>query len=173
MANYYALVSTHKANERDSFYVDTQLRDLKLSIGWGKINPISKSQPEIKKIIEDFYPDYKGTVNPDNGAKSLTSFINLKPGDVVFVRGNAKIIDVVVITGKAFFDKTGHYPNVDYYLKISFVPLFSDKQTIIKTSDIPKAIYNEVLYEGGRPIVIRELSEDTARQLIKAMAKIL
>lgn len=168
MANYYTLVSTYKESERDSFYVDTQLRDLKLSIGWGDINPINKSQPEIKRIIEDFYPDLKGTVNPDNGAKSLTLFNNLKPGDVVFIRGVAKIIDVVIITGQAFFDKTGHYPD-DYYLKISFIPLFSNKQTIIKTEDIPIEIYDEVIYEGGRSLVIRSLSEDTARALLKDM----
>jgi hypothetical protein len=168
MANYYVLVSTHKENERDSYYVDTQLRDLKLSIGWGDINPINKSQPEIKRIIEDFYPDFKGTVNPDNGAKSLSIFTNLKPGDIVFIRGIAKIIDVVVITDQAFFDKIGHYPD-DYYLKISFIPLFSNKQSIIKTANIPSTIYDEVLYEGGRSLVIRELSEDTARQLLKAM----
>lgn len=171
MANYYAFVSTHNENERDSFYVNTQLKDLKLSIGWGNINPINKSHQEIKKIIEDFYPGFKGTVNPHNGATSLTLFTNLKPGDIVFVRGIAKIIDVVIITGKTFFDKTGHYPDDDYFLKISFIPLFTDKQTIIKTADIPESIYDEVLYEGGKNIVIRELSEDTARQLIKALAK--
>ena len=170
MANYYALVSTHKENDRDSFYVDKQLKELELSIGWGEINPINKSQAEIKKIIEDFYPEKEGTVNPDNGAKSLTLFTNLKPGDIIFVRGIAKIIDVVIITGIAFFDKIGHYPK-NYYLKISFIPLFSDKQTIIKTADIPKSIYDEVLYEGGRSIVIRELSENTSRELLKAMAK--
>jgi hypothetical protein len=168
MANYYALVSTHKENERDSFYIDSQLHDLKLSIGWGDINPINKSQPEIKKIIEDFYPDLKGTVNPDNGAKSLTLFNNLKPGDIVFVRGTAKIVDVVIITGKPFFDKKGHYTD-DYYLKISFIPLFTNRQSIIETANIPDSIYSEVLYEGGRSLVVRELSEDTARQLLKAL----
>jgi len=168
MANYYTLVSTYKEIERDSFYLDTQLRDLKLSIGWGDINPINKSQPEIKKIIEDFYPDLKGTVNPDNGAKSLSLFTNLRPGDIVFIRGIKKIIDVVVITSHAFFDKTGHYPD-DYYLKISFVPLFSNKQTTIKTEDIPVDIYDEVLYEGGRSLVIRSLSEDIAKPLLKAI----
>ena len=169
MTNYYAFVTTHVENERDSFYVNVQLPEQKLSIGWGNINPINKSQPEIKKIIEEFYPDYVGTVNPDNGSKSLNIFTNLKPGDIVFVRGLAKIIDVVVITGNAYFDKIGHYKE-DYYLKIPFSPLFSDKQTIIKTGDIPPLIYTEVLREGGRTIVIRELSQDTARQLLKAMA---
>lgn len=169
MSNYYALVSTHKAEDRDSFYENTQLKTLNLSIGWGEINPINKSQAEIKKIIEEFYPDFKGTVNPDNGAKSLTLFNNLKPGDIIFVRGSAKIIDVIIITGNAYFDKTGHYKN-DYFLKIPFTPLFSDKQTKIRTEDIPSSIYNEVLYEGGRSIVIRELTSEIARQLLKAMS---
>jgi hypothetical protein len=168
MANYYVLISTHKETERDSFYVDTQLRDLKLSIGWGDINPINKSQPEIKRIIEEFYPDYKGTVNPDNGAKSLTLFSILKPGDIVFIRGTAKIIDVGIVTGSAFFDNTGHYDD-DYYLKLPFTPLFSKKPSILKTEDIPSDIYDEVLYDGGRSLVIRKLSEDIARPLLKAM----
>jgi hypothetical protein len=170
MTNYYAFVTSHIENDRDSFYLNTQLPDKRLSIGWGDINPINKSHLEIKKIIEEFYPDFDGTVNPDNGAKSLTLFTNFKPGDIIFVRGLAKIIDVGIITGKAYFDKFGHYPN-DYYLKIPFCPLFSDKQTIIKTADIPPVIYTEVLREGGRTIVIRELTEDTARQLLKALAK--
>lgn len=168
MAQFYVLVSTYKKEERDSFYSDKQLKDLRLSIGWGDINPINKSQPEIKKIIEDFYPDLKGTGNPDNGFKSLTIFSNLKPGDIVFVRGIAKIIDVVVITGHAYFDTKGHY-NDDYYLKIPFIPLFSDLQSIIETVDIPSTIYEEVLYEGGRSLVIREIVEETARQLLKAV----
>ncbi len=170
MTNYYAFVSTHIENDRDSFYENIQLKEQKLSIGWGDINPINKSQPEIKRSIEEFYPDLEGTVNPDNGAKSLTLFTYLEPGDIVFVRGKAKIIDVVVITGPAYFDRIGHYPD-NYYLKIPFRPLFSDKQSIIKTSDIPPNIYTEVLREGGRTIVIRELSEDIARLLLKALAK--
>jgi len=169
MANYYTLVSTHIEKQRKSFYHDIQLPDLKLSIGWGEVNPLSKSQSEIKRGIEEFYPEYKSTVNPDNGAKSLTLFIHLKPGDIIFVRGNAEIIDVAVITGHTFFDRAGHYA-MDYYLKILFVPLFSDRRTALKTAEIPDEIYNEVIYDGGRSIVVRELSEDTARRLLKAMS---
>lgn len=169
MANYYTLVSTHIEKERKTFYTDTQLPDLKLSIGWGEVNPLCKSQAEIKRGIEEFYPEYKSTVNPDNGAKSLTLFIHLGPGDIVFVRGNAEIIDVALITGPAFFDRTGHYPQ-NYFLKIPFVPLFSDKYTVIKTADVPDEIYNEVLYDGGRSIVVRKLSQGTARKLLTAIA---
>lgn len=92
MANYYTLVSTHIEEQRKSFYVDTQRPNLKLSIGWGAVNPICKSQAEIKIGIEEFYPECKSTINPDNGAKSLTSFIHLKPGDIIFVRGKQKLL---------------------------------------------------------------------------------
>jgi hypothetical protein len=168
MANYYVLLSTHIEKERDTFYAKKQLRDRRLSIGWGDINPINKSQPEIKRIIEDFYPDFKGTVNPDIGAKSLTLFANLIPSDIVFVRGVAKILDVVIVNGTAYFDRAGHYDD-EYYLKVPFVPLFGDKQIRIKTADIPDEIYNEVVYEGGRSMVIRQIEEATARELLKAI----
>jgi hypothetical protein len=170
MANFFSFVSTHIENDRDSFYLNVQLPTRNLSIGWGDINPINKSHFEIKKNIEDFYPDYKGTNNPYNGSVSLPLFVYLQPGDIVFVRGSAKIIDVVVITGHAFFDRNGHYPE-DYFLKIPFCPLFTDRPSGIDTAKIPTSIYNEVLYDGGRPLVIRELSESTARILLSEILK--
>jgi hypothetical protein len=170
MANYYVLISTYKKEERDSFYARTQLVDRKLSIGWGDVNPINKSKREIKNLIKIFYEDLKGTNNPDNGANSLPLFTNLKPGDIVFLRGNAQIIDVCIITGTVFYDKNGHYKD-DYFLKIPFEPLFSDIQTEIRTIDIPDEIKNEVLNKDGVTMPIRQITEKTARQLLIAMAE--
>jgi hypothetical protein len=170
MAKYYTIISTDVVSERESFYLESQLPEKRLSIGWGRINPMNLAQQQIKEHIELMYPEFLGTVNPDNGARSLELFLNLRPGAIVFVRGTAQIIDVVVITGAAFFDTTGHYQG-DYYLKVPFTPLFSDFRTIIKTADIPPSIYNEVLYDGGRYLAARELTESTARALLKAMVK--
>ena len=169
MANYYVAMSMYEPDERETFYFKTQLPDRKFSTGWGKINPINKSQIEIKKIIEEVYPDTVGTNNPDNGAHSLTLFSYLAPGDIIFVRGVAKIIDIIVITGKAFFDKVGHYGD-DYLLKVPFTPLF-DKPTSIDTAQIPPEIYNEILFTDGRALVVRELPNDIARYLIKAIVE--
>ncbi len=168
MTNFFTLVSTDIKEQRLSFYTDTQLPDLKLSIGWGRINPVCKSTAEIKQGILDFYPEREWKGNAENGAKSLTAFIHFNPGDIVFVRGNAEIIDVAIVTGPAYYDKTGYYPK-DYYLKVPFVPLFSNSRTTLRTAEIPDEIYNDVIYEGGRSIVIRELSEETARKLLKAI----
>ncbi|MBW8002989.1 MAG: hypothetical protein FVQ80_13390 [Planctomycetes bacterium] len=168
MANYFSFISTHIDEERDDFYHNTQLKEKRLSIGWGEINPLNKSEPEIKRIIEEFYPEYKGTNNPDNASKSLSMFSNLYPGDIVFVRGRAKILDVVVINGIPVFDRTGHYDG-DYYLKVSFVPLFESKLTILETRLITEDIYNDVLFAEGRTIVIRKLNETVAIKLFKTI----
>jgi hypothetical protein len=95
-------------------------------------------------------------------------FLNLKPGDIIFVRGNAKIIDTCIITEEAFYDSEGHYKN-DYFLKIPFLPLFSNIQTVINTLEIPKSIYTEVLYDGGRSLPLRSVSERSAKVLFSKL----
>lgn len=170
MTNFYSLVSAHITDERESFYLDVQLNDLKLSIGWGEVNPINKTPREIKGLIETAYPDFVGTPNPENGANSLFMFANLQPADVIFVRSNAKIIDVVIINGTPFYDRLGHYPN-DYFLKVPFVPLFSAQRTSILTKNIPKTIYNDVVYEGGRSLPMKQISEDVAKELLATMLR--
>lgn len=172
MANFYSIVSTYKDTERDSFYTQTQLPKQQLSIGWGDVNPINKTKNEIKKLIEEFYPDFEGTVNPHNGSESLNRFANLKPGDIVFVRGQAKVIDVIIITGSPFFDTIGHYDE-DYYLKVPFQPLFNGIMTTLNTRQIPSDIYDDILYSGGRSMPVRELSEDTARLLLEEILKLM
>jgi len=164
MANYYVFVSTWDDEDRDDFYLNTQLKDRKLSIGWGDLNPINKTEREIKRLIELFYPNFAGTNNPANGAKSLSTFAHLSPGDVVFVRGIAKIIDVVLITEKPYFDSTGHYKE-DFYFKVSFVPLFESGRVVLETRNIPEPIYSDVLFAEGRSLVIRKLDENVAKTL--------
>lgn len=166
MIKYFSFISHDEADERDSYYSETQLPSKLLSIGWGKINPINKSKEEIKLLIETFYPDFRGTVNPDNGAKSLSMFTNLNVGDIVFIRGKAKIIDTVVITGKPFFDTN---LNNGYYLKIPFKPFFESTRMEINTVNIPQDIYNEVIFEGGRTLVLREIVEASAKKLLRSI----
>lgn len=163
MPKYFSLISHDEAEERDYYYTHIQLPSKKLSIGWGKINPINKSKEEIKLLIETFYPDFIGTVNPDNGAKSLSMFINLNIADIVFVRGKAKILDTVIVTGKPFFETD---PDDGYFLKVPFEPLFKNTTTEIITASIPEEIYNEIIFDGGRTLVMREISETSANRLL-------
>ncbi|MDP1725533.1 MAG: hypothetical protein Q8M15_02025 [Bacteroidota bacterium] len=163
MTKYFSFISHDEADERDYFYSQIQLPSKLLSIGWGKINPINKSKEEIKHLIETFYPDFRGTVNPDNGAKSLSMFTNLNIGDIVFIRGKAKILDSVIITGKPVFDTI---LNDGYFLKIPFKPFFENIRMEINTVNIHQDIYNEVIFDGGRTLVLREIGEIAAKKLL-------
>jgi hypothetical protein len=168
MANFFTLVSYHVENERELFYVNTQLQDLKISIGWGRVNPINKSHEEIKFLIETLYPEYLGTVNPHNGCLSLHMFAYLKPADIIFVRGDARILDIIIVTGNPFFDNVGHADG-DYFLKVPFIPLFENEQTTVDTNEIPENIYNEVIFGGGRALLMRQISEENARVLLRSL----
>ena len=169
MANFYTLVSHHNQDEgkRDDFYKTTQLQKKELSIGWGEVNPFGKKYDKIKSDIELHYPYFKGTTNPDNGGKSLRLFSDLLPGDIVFVRGNKKIIDVALITGKPFYDYNKGHDGNDYCTLVSFVPLFEDARLAIPTIDLPNDIYGKILYEGGVKLVMRKIEENVALQLLK------
>lgn len=172
MSHFYSLVSTYKDGERDTFYEEKQLPDRLLSIGWGEVNPINKTIAEIKYLIELFYPDFVGTTNPHNGSISLHRFANLEPGDIIFVRGQKKIIDVVVITDYPFFDTEGHYDD-DYFLKVPFRPLFENIRTTLLTAKIPGNIYYEVLFSEGRSMPLREVDESLARILLEEILKLM
>lgn len=165
MSKFYTLISTNIAHERDNFYYNTQLKDKKLSIGWGEFEATGLTYNEIKSKIEFHYPSYIGTVNPDSGGKSLPMFLNLSIGDIVFVRGIAKILDIVVITGKAAYEKTGHYID-DYFLKVPFTSLFETNKFNIQISKLSEDAHFEVVYEEGRSTAMKELNENTALELL-------
>ena len=169
MPRYFSFISHDEADERDFHYTNVQLPSKNLSIGWGKINPINKSKEEIKHLIETFYPDFRGTVNPDNGAKSLTMFTSLNIGDIVFVRGKAIILDTVIVTGNAFF-KTD--PDDGYFLKIPIEPVFENIRMDINTVNIPEEIYNEIIFDGGRTLVMRGIRESSANKLLFNILKL-
>lgn len=169
MSKFYTLISTHIVDERDSFYFNMQLKDKKLSIGWGEFDATGLSYEEIKAEIENHYPSYIGTVNPDSGGKSLPMFLNLSVGDIVFVRGVAKILDIVVITGPAKYETIGHYID-DYYLKVPFTPLFTQNDFNIQISKLSEKAHYEVVYEEGRSTAMKELNESTSLELFKLIA---
>jgi|GEM_PF-2548392 len=171
MANFYALISHHDQGGRDDFYYNQQLPSKLLSIGWGEVNPIGSTPQKIKSDIKIAYPNADGTNNPWNGEESLPVFCSLMPGDLVFVRGNAKILDIAIITGKAFYAYgQGHFDNgFDYCTMIPFTPLLDNVQAGILTRQIPDANYSNVLEERGRRLVMRKINEPDALAVLKSI----
>jgi hypothetical protein len=164
MAIFYALVTHHDQQNRDRFYFDQQLPNRMLSIGWGEVNPVGSPPEKIKRDIKRAYPERDGTNNPWNGEESLPVFCAMQPGDIVFVRGNAKILDIAIITGKAFYDYgTGHADNGNNYCTMMpFTPLLDNVQTGIVTRLIPDLNYSAIQEERGRRLVMRKIGEADA-----------
>ncbi|MEI6815354.1 MAG: hypothetical protein WCL14_01995 [Bacteroidota bacterium] len=165
MANYYSYMSSHKENGREKFYKCTLLIKKQLSIGWSKINPINKTVAEIENGIEIFYKDSEAVKNIENAKKSLPLFAGLIPGDLVFIRGDAEILDVVIITGIPFFAEQGDLGD-DYCFKVPFTPLFN-QQPAFKTNKIKgKEFRKEVLSKEGVNLVMHKIEENFARKLL-------
>ena len=53
MSKFYTIISTHLVDERDSFYYNTQLKDKKLSIGWGEFEATGLNYDEIKLNLSE------------------------------------------------------------------------------------------------------------------------
>jgi hypothetical protein len=175
MANYYALIAHHDQVNRDNFYLTKQLPRRTLSIGWGKVNPIGSLPRKIKDDIKHFYPDAEGTNNPWNGEESLPVFCSLNVGDLIFVRGSAKILDIAIITGPAYYRYgSGHGEDgYDYCTMIPFTPLLDNAQSEILTRHIQDSNYTNILEERGRRLVMRKIQENDARDLMKSIFALL
>jgi len=175
MANFFALIAHHDQSNRDNFYLSRQLVNRTLSIGWGEVNPIGSSPSKIKQDIKHFYPNAEGTNNPWNGEESLPVFCSLGAGDLVFVRGSAKILDIAIVTGPVHYSYgSGHDDNgFDYCTMVPFTPLLDNAQAGIFTRNIPDENYTNILEERGRRLVMRRIQEDDARVLIKSIFELL
>jgi hypothetical protein len=155
MTRYFTLISHDDPERRETFYEDSQRGPLTLSIGWGKVNPIGSTEEWIRENIEKYYPD-KPPLNVTNGANSLDLFSGLAKGDIVFVRGNASVIDVCIITSAPFYKYTGEWD--DYYTKVSFVPLFGSRRFVLPVSSIPEPYREAIIYTEGRSRAMKQVS---------------
>lgn len=175
MANFYVLITHHDQQYRDLFYFERQLAQKCLSIGWGEVNPIGSTPTKIKNDIKNAYPNADGTNNPWNGEESLPVFCSLGPGDLVFVRGNAQILDIAIITGPVYYDYgKGQFDNgYDYCTMVPFVPLLNNVQAGLLTRQIPDANYSNILEERGRRLVMRKIKEIDALALMKSIFALL
>jgi len=175
MANFYVIISHHIEGNRDNFFHNIQHQRRELSIGWSEFNPIGLDYAKIKDEIIKHYPDMGGTNAPDNGGKSLGIFANLKPGDIVFVRGEAKIVETIIVDSISYYDfGGGHFDNgLDYCLKVKFKPFFESKPLSSSSEQIKEDggndLYSSVFYEGGRSLVIRKLEDNNAFNLMKIL----
>lgn len=167
MSNFYALFSFH-GKEKEKFYLERQLLDKHLSIGWGEINPIGLTSDQIRKALEKEYPDKSGH-NLSHGVKSLSLFCALKPGEIIFVRGDAEILDIAIVTGEVrYAERDGHSNNhEDYRTMVPFTPLFNDKQSKLLISNIPDELRKDFVHDGGRSLTMKEIPTNIARELVK------
>lgn len=143
-----------------------------LSIGWGEVNPIGSTTSRIRKNIRENY----GTapLNVTNGVHSLELFSQLRPGDIVFVRGKAAIIDVAIVTANPFYHYgNGHSGSNDYCTKVSFVPLFSDRRFTLPVNSLPERHRKNFVFDDGRSRTMKKISEGLATLLLKKIAEII
>lgn len=164
MSRFFSLLSTHVEGGRDTHYLNVLLPDRALSIGWAAVNPLHKSPEELGSAVERHYASMN-TWNRGNAKQSLGYFVQLRIGDVVFVRGDGRIVDTVIITSRPYYDDQGHYSD-DYRLKVGFTPLFAEPSGILM-SNIPEPLHHEFIFdEGGRSKAMKLLNDAQARQLL-------
>lgn len=167
MANFFSLISFGNL-DRDQFYADNQKFENALSIGWGKINPINRTYEEIEISVKLNYSQLE-TLSITNAAKSLHRFKNLELGDIVFVRGEAKILDAVIISSIPYFDTIGHEID-DYFLKIKFTPLFASINCSLNLNELQdEAVRKEFIFSEGRSVALKNLDEKIAIEILKML----
>jgi hypothetical protein len=142
-----------------------------LSIDWGEVNPIGSTAPRIRRNIEENYD--VATLNITNGVHSLELFSMLKPGDIIFLRGNSAIIDVAIVTGNPFYQYgNGHSGPDDYCTKVYFVPLFSDRRFELPVSDLPERHRKDFVFNDGRSRTMKKINDALALLIIKKITEI-
>lgn len=172
MISYFTLISHHNPKKRNSFYERVQRPSLMLSIGWGEVNPIGSTGSRIRRNIEENYE--VATLNITNGVHSLELFSSVKPGDLIFLRGNSAIIDVVIVTGNPFYHYgEGHNGPSDYCTKVSFVPLFADRRFELPVSSLPERHRKDFVFNDGRSRTMKKINEALATLLLKKIAEII
>lgn len=172
MPRYFALISHHISNGRTAFYNKAQRRRRILSIGWGEVNPIGSTRGRIKRDIIDHYDP--AALNVSNGVYSLELFSGLMVGDIVFVRGESAIIDVVIVVGSPFYRYgQGHSGPNDYCMKVEFTPLFGKYRFTLPISRIPDKARKVLVFSSGRSRTMKGISEAIALSLIKEIAVLL
>lgn len=167
--SYYALIAVDDNLDKDLFYQDPQLRDNKLSIGWGISDPFDyfNENELFEKIFADNEIPDDTEHNARNGARSLSLFKKLKPGDIIFVRGEASIIDVVEVIGVAEFNRhLNHHPDGTYNTFIRFRQLTPGHQIILPVSELPEAIRKEFIFTKGRSRAFKEIESQLTISLL-------
>lgn len=167
MISFYTIISFDHPNERDAFYETYQLPDRRLSIGWGFDDPRRyETEDALFQMITngfDVVPDTNH--NARNGSRSLHLFKQVLPGDIVFVRGDAQIIDVVRIMGVAEYNPELMHHEW-YYTYLPFEPLRPGNQIYFPVSEMEEALRKEFVFEKGRPRVFKKLDNDVGVMLL-------
>ena len=166
--NYYTLISGDEYEHRDAFYQDFQLRDRRLSIGWGYDDPYNyDGEEELFQLIWDENSRPVDTEhNARNGARSLELFKKLKPGDIIFVRGDAQIVDIVRVVQFPEYDTTLEH-RLGYYMSVRFEQLSPGNQIFYPVSQMSTDLRQEFVFDEGRSRVFKEIPFATASQILE------
>ncbi|MBK9557184.1 MAG: hypothetical protein IPO47_15415 [Bacteroidetes bacterium] len=166
--NYFTLISGDEYQHRDAFYQDFQLRDRRLSIGWGYDDPFNyDGEEELFQLIwnEHNRPD-DTEHNARNGARSLELFKRLKPGDIIFVRGDGQLVDIVQVVQFPEFDTTLDHRQ-GYYMSVRFEQLRPGSQIFYPVSQMPPDLRQEFVFDEGRSRVFKEIPLAIASQILE------
>lgn len=167
MTRFFALISYDGPN-RNEFYFENQLDTHLLSIGWGIENPFDfESVEELTQMISRYAEENETLHNANNGGESMHLFKSLAEGDIVFVRGDAQIVDVVRITGDVFYDPNPERPHYRRYNTFApFQQLRPGEQIFYPLREMPRQVHDTIIFEDARYRVFKELEKDIAIELL-------
>jgi len=167
MTKFYSLIA-YDGHNRNDFYLERQLSTHRLSIGWGNENPFDfDSIEDLTKMIRRNTDPQETMHNATNGGESLHLFKALVVGDIVLVRGEAQIVDVVRITGIPFYEanlQLLHYPGYQTYAP--FEQLRPGNQIIYPVNQMSSGLHDEFIFEEGRSRVFKEVEMQNAITLL-------
>lgn len=170
---YYSLICVDDSQgNKDTFYIERQLSRGRVDIGWGFHDPRDihdfESMLNMIRSNPDYVTRFPTKHNSNNGARSLLLFIGLKKGDIIFVRGNAKIVDVVKVKNTVGFDI---FPEdfEDYHTYVNVQPLGRNVQLIMPVCDIPREhnLYHSLVFGEGRSRVMKQIENTQGDQLLR------
>ncbi|MBL0280356.1 MAG: hypothetical protein IPQ11_08430 [Bacteroidetes bacterium] len=104
--------------------------------------------------------------NARNGARSLELFKRLKPGDIIFVRGDGQLVDIVQVVQFPEFDTTLDHRQ-GYYMSVRFEQLRPGSQIFYPVSQMPPDLRQEFVFDEGRSRVFKEIPLAIASQILE------
>jgi hypothetical protein len=169
MRHLYSLFSCNVVDGKREFYYTYQLPQRILSIGWGFSDPFQcHDENSLREMIAQGYDNPPETDhNLNSGVKSLTLFKRLQVDDIVFVRGDAEILDVVVIAGNPYYHPEPLHQRPDFHTFVPFRRLHSGISLELPVAELTEDVHHEFIFnDGGRYRVMKEISSNVASDIL-------